>query len=260
VGNKKTEKFLFNNHIFDEPDIEEEDDHTPPPPPVFSEEDLETVRRTTHDRAYEQGKKDGVDQERASREEMLAQVLKRLEQQASLLFAAEHERDRIFETEVLNTTLSIFEKLFPYYTSQFGFEELRGAIRNTLEKQEDQSEIVVEVNPDAKEGIADFINSFSMGGATHQRFEVRANPTMSVGQCALYWKDGGAIRNNDKLAEEIRAFIQDTLAGTNSNVHDSGDDINNPSGTEHQPVTENAPESEADTPEDNTTMEPMDER
>lgn len=220
MSNKKTEKFLFNTNIFDEPDIEEEEEIVIPPPPTFSEDELETVRRTTHDRAYEQGKKDGVDHERTSREEAVAQVLKRIEQQASLLFAAEHERERIFETEVLRTTLSIFEKLFPDYTQRTGFEELQSAIHHILQKQDNQSEIVIEVNADIRDGINDFITSLSLLGNTRQRFDIRANQAMSAGQCAMYWKDGGAIRNNEKLAGEIRTFIQDTLAGTLANLHD----------------------------------------
>lgn len=259
MSNKKTEKFLFNTNIFDEPDIEEEEEIVIPPPPTFSEDELETVRRTTHDRAYEQGKKDGVDHERTSREEAIAQVLKRIEQQASLLFAAEHERERIFETEVLRTTLSIFEKLFPDYTQRTGFEELQSAIRQILQKQDNQSEIVIEVSADISEGITAFISSLSLHGNTQQRFDIRSNPSMTPGQCAMYWKDGGAIRNNEKLAGEIRTFIQDTLAGTLTNLHDSGSTFDDLSGGQPGSQHSAPTESEMEDQEDTINMEQTDE-
>lgn len=220
----KTEKFLFNQNIFDEPDAIEEE-ILEPPAPTFSEDELENVRRTTYERAYEQGKKEGIDQERGSREEMAAQVLKKLDQQAGLIFAAEHERDKLFEQESLNMTLAIFDKLFPAYASAHGVDELKTAIQTILQKQENQSEIIIEVHPDLLDEMEAYIALLGAQGGAARRFELKANPVMTPLQCALYWKDGGAVRNTDKLALEIRSFIHDTLAGSVTSVHDGDIDF-----------------------------------
>ena len=145
---KKTEKFLFDQHIFDEPE-EDEEEFEEPPPPTFSEEELETVRQKADQEAYERGKADGVAESKASREQMVAQVLQQIGQDASILFTNEEHRDKTFERESVQLALSIFEKLFPEEKGKHGFESLKNTISEILQRQENQSEIRIEVHPDA---------------------------------------------------------------------------------------------------------------
>lgn len=220
---KKTEKFLFNQHIFDEPEIEEEE-HEEPPPPTFSEEELETVRQTTHDRAFEQGKQSGLAESKASRDEQIAQVLKKIGHDASLLFAAEEQREKLFERESVTLASAIFEKIFPEQRKQHGFEELKKSISAILKKQEGLSEIRVEVHPDVVEGIRSHITRMNLQGGVQQRFDIVGNATLNELAVNIYWKDGGAIRDIAAIAEEIRTILHDTLAGEPFNSHDSNSD------------------------------------
>lgn len=218
---RKGEKFLFNQNIFDEPDIEEEEDVELPPPPTFSEEELETVRKTTYDKAYEAGKQDGIKAERTSRDEIVAQTLQKISHDTGLLFSAEDERERIFEAEALRMTLAIFEKLFPLYKHEHGFDELKTAVENVLKKQEGQSQIVIEVHPDNVEGIKNHIHSLGQYGHDPHRYEIKGTENLDESAFRLRWKDGGAIRDVKTITDEIEAIIKDTLAGTLTNSHDS---------------------------------------
>lgn len=217
---RKTQKFLFDQNIFDEPEQEEEVIEAPPPPPVFSEEELETVRHTTYEKAYACGKQDGITQETSSREQTIAHILQTIADEATLLFSAEHERDRLFEKEVISTTLAIFEKLFPLYSKSKGSEEMANAIGNVLRKQEDQSIITIDVHPDMVESIQEHISKVNLRAYSEKRFEVLGKEDLSLQSCRMYWKDGGAARNIEALADEIRDILKDTLAGTHTNGHD----------------------------------------
>ena len=217
---KKTEKFLFDQHIFDEPE-EDEEEFEEPPPPTFSEEELETVRQKADQEAYERGKADGVAESKASREQMVAQVLQQIGQDASILFTNEEHRDKTFERESVQLALSIFEKLFPEEKGKHGFESLKNTISEILQRQENQSEIRIEVHPDAVDGIKEHISSLNLMNQSQQRFEITGNNKLNDQACKIQWKDGGAVRDIDALAEEIRTILHETLAGNATKSHDS---------------------------------------
>lgn len=217
---KKTEKFLFNQHIFDEPDLEEEE-FEEPPPPTFSEEELETVRKTTQDRAFEQGRQAGIDEKKASIEAQVAQVLQKIAQDTAVLFAAEDAREKLFEQESVKLASAIFEKIFPEQKELHGFDELKKSLSTILKKQEGHSEIRIEVHPSAVEGVQNHINTLNLQGGAQQRFNIIGNESLSELAVNIYWKDGGAIRDIDTIAEEIRTILHETLASDALNSHDS---------------------------------------
>lgn len=252
MGNK-TEKFLFNQHIFDEPDIEE-DEFEEPPPPTFSEEELETVRSKTESEAYSRGKADGLAESKASRDQMVAQIMQNIAQDTSILFANEETRDQIFEREAVSLSLTIFEKLFPNEKEIHGFEELKNNISKILKRQENQSEIIIEVHPDAVEGVQKHIHDLNLHNHTQQRFEVNANESLNDQTCKMFWKDGGAIRDIDAIAQEIQGILNQTLAGTPSSSHDSNSD-DALIGTENA-VNEDTTLQDSDLDESNSSQEP----
>ena len=219
----KTEKFIFNQHIFDEPDIDD-DEPEEPPAPTFSEEELETVRSKTESEAYSRGKADGLAESKASRDQMVAQIMQSISQDASILFANEESREQIFERESTSLALAIFEKLFPAQKELHGFDELKDNISKILKRQENQSEIIIEVHPDAVEGVQKHIQNLNLHNHSQQRFEVNANESLNDQTCKMYWKDGGAIRDIDAIAEEIRGILNQTLAGAPPSSHDSNSD------------------------------------
>ena len=257
----KGEKFLFNQNIFDEPEVEEEEIDIPPAP-TFSEEELETVRQTTHDKAYAAGKKDGADAEKASRDEQVAQLLQKISHDTGLLFAAEEQRDKVFEEEAVRLALNIFEKLFPLYKQEKGFDELKTIISRILQKQEGQAQISIEVHPDNAEGIKKHIESLSQFGHDPQKYDIAGNDKLGHDAFYMRWKDGGAVRDLDLIANEITSLIKDTLAGTLTNSHDrEGKAVEN----EAAPQQNFEPEPIPDDPEKNqanqndTIMETPDE-
>lgn len=258
---RKGEKFLFNQNIFDEPNIEEEEVE-PPPAPTFSEDELEAVRKTTHDRAYEAGKQDGINAERNSRDEIVAQALQKISHDTGLLFAAEGERERIFEIETLRMTLAIFETLFPLYKKEHGFDELKTAVAGILEKQEGQSQIIIEVHPDNVEGIKNHIHSLAQYGHDPHRYDITGTDNLDEDAFRMRWKDGGAVRDLETMASEIGAIIKDTLAGTLTNSHDSRQSGNTKlpdqeQNTKPEPIPSDPEINEAD--QNDTIMETPDE-
>lgn len=214
-------KFLFDVNIFDEPDEPEVPaEPPPPPPPTFSEAQLEAARNA----AFEEGRKKGIEEERASRDEKLAMLMGQISASMQTLFASEQAREKLYEAEAVKLAEAVFAQLFPLYNAQKGFDEMTAVLTDTIQRQEGQAEILVEVAPCQKEGIEAHIKTLTrQGGKT--AFTVSADESLEEGQCRLSWSHGGALHNAPAMAEQIRAILEETLANNGVNSHDSENSI-----------------------------------
>lgn len=227
-------KFMFNVHIFDEPETiepEEEEEDLPPPPPTFSEEELEAAKSMS----FEQGRQEGRAEETESREATIKQILERIANDYGTLYAQEQEREKLFEEETVKLSMKIFEYLYPQYSQEHGFEELKLVILNILETQKNQSEITIEVNPDFVPAIQTAIDTTKTAAQKDTKFNIIGAEQLPPSECRLTWKNGGAIYNMDKIAQEIRDEIQEMLAARTLNPHDGSDkNVSAPTSTEQE--------------------------
>jgi len=202
------EKFLFNMHVFDAEKEEPKEEDLIPPPPMFTEEELVAAKNT----AFEEGRKQGIADEKAKRADMLTHIMGSIAQNTGLLFQDELTREKIFETESLTLATAIFEKLFPTVTAQHGFTELQAAILKILQDHAGKQKIAVFVQPDYAQDIETFLKTIQEKNSDLS-FSVTGDPALSLGASSMKWEDGGAIRNTAAMAEEIHEILKDTLAG-----------------------------------------------
>jgi flagellar assembly protein FliH len=205
----KKEKFFFNVNIFDEPDL------SVTPPPTFSETEL----ATTAEKSFNDGKRAGLKESEESRNAFIAKLLDKITRDTALLFAAEAARERAYEQEAVKLCLAALQKIFPLYAQKCGFEELKSTVESILRKQEGQKHIIVQIAPDAVEGIQAHLAQLKSKGLDTQ-ITVQGDELMAVGACRLSWSDGGAVRNPEETARHIENALRDLLAGTATKGHD----------------------------------------
>lgn len=215
----KIRKYLFDQNIFDDDYVEEVEPEVPPPP-TFSEEELEAARQE----GFARGKSEGLAESKASRDQYVAGVLNTIAQALPTLFSAETAREKRFEQEALSLALSSFKTLFPLLDSYHGLDEAHEVIVSVLEDAEGKNEIVIEINPDALEGIEAHIAAIR-GRLGDARVEIRAEESLGRGDCRLSWKDGGAIRDASGLAQKIKSIMEERLAGNAGKVHNNKDSM-----------------------------------
>lgn len=209
----KVKKYYFDFNIFDEDHIEDVEPQVPPPP-SFTTEEVDAARQES----FERGKQEGLLESKASREQYVASVLDSIAQSVPKLFKAESLREKTYEREALALALEAFSTLFPWLDSRYGLDETRATIVTVLEDTEGKSSLVVEVHPDALEGIEAHIDSIRgrLGAAT---VEVRSLEGCGRGDCRIFWKDGGAVRDATSLAAKIKNIMEERLAGASGKVH-----------------------------------------
>jgi flagellar assembly protein FliH len=208
IQDKRT-KYFFTQNIFDEDHVEEA------PPPVFSEQELEATRL----KAIAHGKTQGLQEAESSQLKITAQILDKIQKQLGQLAAAEALREQMFERETLQLCLAVFERLFPVYNDHAGFEELKTAVSGIVKQQEGQSHVTISVTPDVTGAIETHLNTLKDSGLD-LKFTVKSDDTLAPGACRLAWSDGGALRDPQRLADEIRLSVQQVLAKKGLKGHD----------------------------------------
>lgn len=214
---KPEEKFLFNLNMFDTGETVQEANaqETEPPPIVYSESELEAAQA----KAFADGRRQAMEEEATSRTRHLAVVMAAIAKDTTALFAQEHLREKLYEREAVDLTLKIFEKLFPAFSRTHGYEELRTFIGNVLEQHGGRKKISIHVEPDLVDGVEKFMEPLSLR-YEGLRFSVIADHEISPGSCKIRWEDGGAVRDNHAIAEEIHRILQESLAAGDAKGHD----------------------------------------
>ena len=211
------EKFFFDQNIFDEDHIDpallEEEE---PPPPSFSEEELAAAKQA----AFQDGHDQATQKEKQSRSQQLAIVMETMSRDMASLFQAESAREKLYEREVVQLTLSTFEKLFPFYSEKAGFDEMRAAMEQVIQAHQGQKTILVRVNPELSEGVTATLKVLQEKNPD-VRFTVQGDETVQGTNCKLSWEDGGALHDTAEMAENILNILKDGLAGEGANRHDN---------------------------------------
>lgn len=212
-------KFLFDLNNFDTVEDEaeeiiEEEIEVEPPPPTFSEDDLEAARATAH----ANGVREGIAEERERREQKTAELLEKIADNFSSLFAAEQYRERQYEEEAVRLTLETINIALPALTPLIGTETLKTVIADNLKKQSDQSEIIIELHPDDIPPIKELLTTLWKEGENAPRYKIIENENTEKGACSLSWADGGLVRDPAKTTKAIRDELQSLLTKPQNNA------------------------------------------
>ena len=230
-------KFLFDLNSFDEPEPVEPEDL----PPTFSEDELAAARATSHEQGYTEGKAEGTRLAVQSREQLTANTLRSISESFAVLFAAEYEREAVYERESLRLALAALDKLFPLLNSRFGPEEVRTIILNVLQSRSRQSAVTIEVSAEDAPHVESLLAGHWSDPESAPRYRILAGKDLKPGQCRLAWEDGGAVRDAEALAAKIRAAFTDLLgpddvpgvsAGQNNAINEGDADESAPDTTQ----------------------------
>ncbi|PZP57124.1 MAG: hypothetical protein DI586_01480 [Micavibrio aeruginosavorus] len=197
----KDRRFFFDTNNFDLPDTPPEPEIYEEPPPLFTLDELGHAKED----AYARGLAAGLEQARQAREQFLAEQTHVIQQELKFLIGAEEYRAAVYEREVLSLTETIFGSLFPSFTEREGMTEIKAVISQVLLNQPEQPSIVIEL---PEEYAADIEAYFSNSSIDPSRVTFKASQTLGRGSCRMSWKDGGALREHQIMADEIMNLLK----------------------------------------------------
>lgn len=195
-------KYLFDRNNFDAGAI----DPNALVVPTFSEEELEAARSQGFAEGLKQGQADAM----ASRAQTIAQHVGRLSTHIETLLKAEDARAQQFETELLSLTRTLFAQAFPLLNTRYGTEQIVDIILNTLRNLNESTDVVIEVSSTDLEEITDALRPLLN---THgDRIVIQPGIDLHEGDFRMKWKDGGALRDTQQLAQQIVTALSQSLA------------------------------------------------
>lgn len=214
---------MFDLRRFDEPEIVEPEEIIP----TFTEEELAAARAEAMEQGRAEGHRQANQANAASREQLTANALRTISESFTTIFAAEYDREKKYEQESVQLTLGVLEKLFPVLNASFGQDEIRAIIMKVLKSRAKKSLVTIEVCPDDAPSIEETLAAYWTDPETAPRYRVLSNPSFRAGQCKMGWEDGGAVRNAEELAENIRLTLTALLGIEGAKAAESVPDLQN---------------------------------
>lgn len=218
---KRPQKYFFDRHNFDDGRKDEPEE---PPPPTFSQEELDAARRDSYDR----GKRDGLTEAKTGYEKLTLDVLEKIKQNFSTLFAAEDTRIALYQTETAALAQAIFIRLFPALNDRHGLDEVQQVIASVLDTHRAKPAILIEVCPAHTEAIRVQMDKMAAGLTGLGICTVQPAADLGPGDCRLSWHDGGGTRHAGRLAQEIEGILQQALADRPRLRDNGGDTLESP--------------------------------
>ncbi len=203
--------FFFDNNVFDDDPLVGMGDTEKP---EFTASDMEQARQ----KAFLEGKNAGFKESETGLTNNILAILKKLERDIVILFAAEDDRSKTYEEEAVHLTLLTIEKLFPLYTKKCGTEELLSAIETALTSHKTPSKINIELQDTGLEPLKEYIDKLE--GDLHKQVTLIKNSALQKDECNILWPDGGIICSRNDISKKILETMKETLADRGVSVHD----------------------------------------
>ncbi len=219
-------KYFFDLNNFDGTVAPEPEEDLPPPPPVFNEDELASEKQMS----FEEGRAIGHQEEQQSRAQYIAGQISDLNTQILSLILSAQMREKKFEQEVIHLCRALVGKLFPSLIAREGYAEIETLIARVISRQP-ASQIHIEVPQDDAEDIKTYL--LSLKDIEPDRLHIIGVADLGKGSCRMKWKDGGATRNHQALAEAIFEELDETLAPLPQKVHNSESDNTTSNGDEN---------------------------
>ncbi len=223
MPNSNGRRFFFDQNNFDLPDTPPEPEIVIPPPPTFSLEELGTTR----DEATARGREIGLEEARVSREQYLAEQMERIARELRFLAGAEEYRAAVYEREVVSLTEKIFATVFPFFTEREGLEEVKHVISRVLLNHHEKPAITVELPAEDAEALEAYFRQ--MPDIDLDKVNFKSSPNLARGSCRMAWKDGGALRDHQGIADSVLKTLQQSVRpAANPEPADQAAPLDNP--------------------------------
>jgi len=213
----KGQPFFFDSNNFDDDSNALNQEEDVPPPLEHTAEELEQAKA----QGFEEGKKAGFNESQSGLSKQILLLAQQIDRTGKQLLLAEDERSKLHETEVVNLSLCILNKLFPVACKKLALEDIKEVLKQTLKSQKKRKDITIEIHPDALEEIQNYLTQTEEGSTP--KFKLEANPERDIGECRVLWADGGILYDTKNMAEKITSILDEALAAQGINRHDNAE-------------------------------------
>ncbi len=207
ASSSEPKKFLFNNRDFSEQGIEEEASGrsaAPPPPPTYTEAQLEVAKRT----AYEQGQQEAAQAHRNSHEAQMAHLAEELLRRVQSLITAQDMQNALIESETLELTLAVMERLYPVLREKLNTEQFLFDAQELLQQARGQHNVAIQAHPEMLHDLTTLAGSM-------ENVSVTSSGDIAPGDVRVTWAHGGTEIKREDIMKQLELLLRQALDGEN---------------------------------------------
>ena len=189
--------------------------------PTFGQADVDAAR----EEGFAAGKEEGSRAAANTTEHRIAESLTVLMERLSEHFRMHDEANTDTARNAITVAITIARKMCPDLASRNALGEVERVAEMAMEKVLDDSPMVVRVNPELRDLLAERIDAHTAGTAAEGRVKVSGDADLPVGDCRIEWRDGGAERDTTAMWKGIDEIIERNLgcAAETSDPDDGGE-------------------------------------
>ena len=215
---------------------------------TFSQADVDAAR----DEGLAAGKEEGIRAAANTTEHRVTESLTVLMERLSELFRMQDEANTDTARNAITVAITIARKMFPDLASRNALGEVERVAETAMEKVLNDSPVVVRVNPELRDPLAQRIDAHTAGTAAEGRVTVSGDADLPMGDCRIEWRDGGAERDTAAMWKGIDAIIERNM-GCDAETSDPG------AGRERaEAAPDGAPEAPVESAQGPTVPHPQD--
>jgi len=196
----------------DPDDIDDDNDEglseAPPPPPLFTEEDISVAR----DMAFEEGRRRGLTEAADTATQQTSVALAAIASQMTDLAARQAEAADEASRNAVKVALAAFKKMLPSLADATAIDEIVRVVGEVVGQVLDEPRIIVRVATSLAEPLRERLDEVADSHGFEGRVVLQPDARLASGDCRIEWADGGAQRDQARLAADIEATIERALA------------------------------------------------
>lgn len=202
-------KFLFDKNDFSEEAMQAEREQAKQEAArdVFYQDDIDRARKS----GFEEGRQAGLAEEKKNRENQVLKILQNINGKAVSLLGQEDARNLEFSHDAVRLAVVSFEKLYPTLQKSHGLQEIVDVLSKIIESQLGEAALTVYVHPDQEISVREYLKKMSVQQTESAPITVQIDQSLSLADCRVTWKDGGAHRNTHELAETLTEILHDAI-------------------------------------------------
>ncbi len=171
---------------------------------TFSQADVDAAR----EEGLAAGKEEGIRAAANTTEHRVTESLTALMERLSELFRMQDEANTDTARNAITVAITIARKMFPDLASRNALGEVERVAGMAMEKVLNDSPMVVRVNPELRDPLAERIDAHIAGTAVEGRVTVSGDADLPVGDCRIEWRDGGTERDTAAMWKGIDEIIE----------------------------------------------------
>ena len=195
-------------HVEDEDGDDDNPGEALPPPPLFTEEDVGVAREM----AYEEGRRRGLTEAADTATQQTAAALAAIAAQMTDLAARQIEAGEEASRNAVRVALAAFKKMLPSLADATALEEIVRVVGEVVAQVLDEPRIIVRVATALAEPLRARLDEVADSHGFEGRVGLQPDAPQASGDCRIEWADGGAQRDQARLAADIEATIERALA------------------------------------------------